>query len=1033
MPLFSHGTNGDKLQLWLTKENKLRAVINNETFESQSAITPNGFRQVAVAINQKDSTLAFYCDGKNIGKDYKMKALYCGTGPLIFGRTNDLDRNKSKYYEGRMMETRLWYSAMDVGQIGTYGLRRLTGYEKDLVDYYPMNEGSGDYATDHTQGANAKLMGAAWAMPHGMSLRLEKADNGFEMTQEALNRTDDQDYTLMFWFKTDKDGRGTLLSSGNGTKEESDASTRFNLGFEGDKLLYRTNGFKAEVPGDWSDNQWHHYAMTVNRARNVANIYVDNELRTTFAADSLGGMSGKAFIGATEGGNTPLKGNMDELMLFGQALPQTLINTYATKSPNGDEKGLITYLGFDHQERNEMNEIILTPYAYSKKLYLDPNGNVRYQEDPVTGEPTSTPARDYVFVNSVDEIMQHIDATVAAPVIPNEEVTNLNFSFIGRDNQILVEIDEPAVKLNHRHIYVTLRDVEDKNGNTMASPQTASYYVTNSSLQWLVNRLDVTVKYGSGESCELPFYNNGASSHTYTIENCPKWLTLTKYSDVIAPQALDYVNATVNKDLNVGTYNEILYLTDEDGLTEPFYLNLTVEGDKPGWADHVDSDLLLNSMSISGQVYLYDELDTDARDIVGAFDEQNVCHGFANITNNAQTGENGLFLTVYDNQDDGRELNFRLWQYSTGRELVLTATPKVTFQKDAMLGTDTPVRFDAGEDFVHSFKLQKGWNWVSFNVAAGNLSDVNKLLGGVKWSHGDILTELGGKLTLNYENGRWVASGSKTLVLSPLKSYAIKVQKDCVLPIGGSIIKEKKDRTVILNQGWNSIGYTPVTNLTVETALSDYYDQAEQGDVVKSHTEFAYFTKTGNVGRWRGNLQYMKPGEGYLMLRKGATIASFAYPFYALNSTFREDWTTGSSNRAAAPQHRSTMSVSAVVAGFDIEDGDVLVAYANGEECGSVIVNSQLSIVNYLSIAGDKPEKLWFAIEREGEIVAATGDLMTFKANAVIGSPDEPTAINFVRADYADGEWYTISGLKLQKRPTQSGVYIFNGRKIVVK
>ena len=111
----------------------------------------------------------------------------------------------------------------------------------------------------------------------------------------------------------------------------------------------------------------------------------------------------------------------------------------------------------------------------------------------------------------------------------------------------------------------------------------------------------------------------------------------------------------------------------------------------------------------------------------------------------------------------------------------------------------------------------------------------------------------------------------------------------------------------------------------------------------------------------------------------------------------------------------------------------MLIAYSNGEECGSVIVNSQLSIVNYLSIAGDASANIWFAIERDGEIVASTGEVMTYKANAVIGSPDQPTAINFVRAEYADGQWYSINGMKLQKRPTKSGVYIFNGRKIVVK
>ena len=1062
MPLFSHGINGQKLQLWLTEEFKLKAVVNEQTFESKAAIGKNSFNQVAMVLNQTDSVLTFYNGGVQIGS-HKLNTLYNGTGPLIFGRTNEADRMDSKYYEGRMMEARLWYSAMNGGQIGTtYGNRRLTGYEKDLVDYYPMDEGSGDMVADHTQGANAKLIGASWAVPRGLSLHLEKEDKGVLLNQNALNRSSEHDYTLMFWFKTDADGRGALLSNGRGVKEDIGAVNQFHIGFEADKLMYRSNGFVTEVPGDWSDGNWHHFAMTVNRARNVANIYVDKEVRTNFEPDSLGGISGGyPLIGATRydklkengdvevvDGTDAMKGNIDELMFFAQALPEQLISTYATKSPNGDEAGLMTYLAFDRQERQKDNSIELVPYAYSKKIYLDDKGQPRYQLDPLTKQPTSTLVRDYLFVESADSMMKRFDNASAAPVVPYEEVKNLKFGFIGRGNQLLVDIDENAARLNHRNIYVTVRDIEDKNGNTMASPQTACYYVTNSSVQWMTNRLDHTIKYGTGEDedqqLSLPFYNSGATSHNYTIENCPRWLTLNKYSDVIAPQTMDYVTATISKDLNIGTYNEIIYLTDEDGITEPFYLNLTVEGEQPDWAQSVNSDLLKNSMNIIGQVYLYNELDTDARDIVGAFDDEGVCHGFANISHSAQTGETGLYLTVYDSQASGRALNFRLWQYSTGREIVLTPESAITFAKDAMLGSDTPVRFDGGEAFVQNFRLQEGWNWVSFNLKSDQLSDVNTLLGGMKWSDGDILTDLGSNLTLTYEAAQkqWIATGSTdNVTISPKNAYAIKVKKDCTLPVGGTVIKDQDDRTIKVSKGWNAIGYTPMTNLRLETALSDYFDNAEPGDVIKSHTEFAYFTKTGNTGRWRGSLQFMKPGEGYMMLRKGAADATFTYPFFDLNSNFSEDWNTGTTRAAAAAKARSTMSVSAVVEGFDVEDGDVLIAYSNGEECGSVIVNStlatkgtqELSIVNYLSIAGDAADKIWFAIERDGEIVASTGEIMTFKTNAVIGSPDQPTAINFMKAEYADGQWYSVSGMKLQKRPTKSGVYIFNGRKVVVK
>jgi len=1054
MPLFSHGTNGQKLQLWLTKDYKLKGVVNDQTFVSDSTISGRGFNQVAMVLNQTDSTVTFFNGGVQAGKPHKLTALYTGTGPLIYGRTNELDRKTSQYYEGRMMEARLWYSAMDGILIGTtYGNQRLTGYEKDLVDYYPMFEGSGEYVLDYTQGANAKMIETSWAIPRGISLKLAKEDKGMLLDKNALNRGSDHDYTLMFWFKTDADGRGTLLSNGRGLKEDNGAENQFHIGFEGDKLMYRSNGFAIEVPGNWSDNQWHNFAMTVSRGRNIANIYVDKELRTTFGVDSLGGISGGyPLIGATRydvlkengevevvDGTDAMAGYVDELMFFAQALPQQLIKSYTSKSPKGDETGLLTYLGFDRIERQKDNDLEVVPYAYSKKLYLDDKGNPRYQLDPLTKEPTDTLVRDYPFVDPMDAVLKHFDKTQAAPVVPDEEVKNLKFSFVGKGNQVLVDLDEPAARLNHRNIYVTLRDIEDKNGNTMASPQTACYYVNNSSLQWMVNRLDYTIKYGNSEQIDLPFYNNGSQNHTYKIENCPKWLQLNNYSDVLAPQTLGSVTASINPDLNIGTYNEIIYLIDEEGITEPFYLNLTVEGEKPDWASSINNDLLQHSMNISGQVYLYGELDTDSRDIVGVFDNENVCHGYANITHNEQKGETALYLTVYDKKDSGTKLNFRLWQYSTGRELVLTPDTEkntILFEKSSVLGTDKPVRFDGGKDFVQTFSLETGWNWVSFNVKSKNQIDMNTLISSMNWTEGDMVTDLNSDTTLVFKNNQWMASGNPVnMIVSAKKAYAIKVQKDCKFFLGGTAIKEKEDRTINLKKGWNGIGYTPMVNLPIETALSDYFDHASDGDVIKSHTEFAYFTKSGNTGHWRGSLQMLKPGEGYMMLRKDADPASFSYPYYDKSTNFNNSPAFVATRGAL--QMPSTMNISAMVEGVDVEEGDRLVAYSDGEQVGSAelaTLNEELTRGFFLSIAGDIQKPIWFAIEREGEIVASTKEIMSFQKNAVLGSPNAPTAIRFVEQDaYEGGEWYTVGGVKLQQKPTSKGVYIFNGRKVVIK
>jgi len=775
-----------------------------------------------------------------------------------------------------------------------------------------------------------------------------------------------------------------------------------------------------------------------------------------------------------------MTGNIDELCMFQQALPLTLIKAYATKGPQGDEAGLLTYLAFDRQERQKDNDIETVAYTWSKKIYLDDMGEVRYELDPVTKQVTSTPVRDYLFVAAQDEMLRHITNETAAPVVPYEELTNLKFSFAGKDNQVLVELDELASRINRRNIYVTLRDVEDKNGNAMVSPQTACYYVTNSSLRWLNERQTCLASYGYEDYIYFDILNNSATTHTYTIENCPRWLDMEAYTGIIGPLGTVTIRGVVNKSLNVGTYDEIIYLTDEDGVAEPLYLNLTVTTSAPEWSWSVDEDLLKYSMNIAGQVILNGEVDIDSRDIVGVFDQENRCHGIAHVNYSALTGESDLFLTVYDSSKSGKELFFKLWQYSTGRELVLTADGKgsMTFQSDASYGIDTPVRFEGGELYVQTFDLKEGWNWVSFNVASDKLFNLNTLLDGLPWQNGDVLTEMSGSTTLTYTNGTWLATGGvKSLRISPRKGYAIKVAQDTEFPVGGNIIKSEDARTIIVNNGWNGIGYTPMLNLSVETALSDYYDQATPGDIIKSHDEFAYFTKSGGTGRWRGSLEYMKPGEGYMLLRKAEGEASFRYPFYEPGSTFLDAWAVAGSRRAApddeatAPsgfaaeeaavpvaspsglhRYRHTMSLCAVIEGFEPEDGDRLVAFADGEIVGVAPLSSPegdtIDPVIYMSIAGNEAPSgavggaFWFAIERNGDIVASTGNVLTFRTDDVIGSPDEPFAIRFAASatgislldgDYEPGKWYTVNGIQLPQRPKRKGVYIYNGNKIVIK
>ena len=180
-----------------------------------------------------------------------------------------------------------------------------------------------------------------------------------------------------------------------------------------------------------------------------------------------------------------LRGNIDDICMFAQALPATLIKAYSTKSPNGDEAGLLAYLGFSRQERMHDNDIVAVPYAYSQKIYKDDDGQVVYEMDKETNKPTTTPKRDNLFPDSLSlqTVINHIDQSLGAPVRPYVELKNLNFSFVGKNNQILVNVNELDEKINKRNIYVTVRDIPDLNGNELASPVTACFFVDRNPLR----------------------------------------------------------------------------------------------------------------------------------------------------------------------------------------------------------------------------------------------------------------------------------------------------------------------------------------------------------------------------------------------------------------------------------------------------------------------------------------------------------------------------------------------------------------------
>ena len=1032
MPVFSHGRDGKNLQLWVTADRHLRAVVGDKILEGTTELKTATYSFAALSLDYDQKKLTLFTDGEEVSLD---NVTYNGYGPLIFGSTNQTDVSQRSFYSGRMLQGRVWNRAMDVNTLNFYDNRLLTGYEQGLTDYYPMNEGRGEMATDLAQGAHLTLNGVNWAQPDGMSLKLDKNEQkeikGLKLKSEFFARTAEQDYTLMFWFKTNDDGHGALLCNGSGRKTDVGARDKFFIGFEGPTLKYRTNGNEFILGENYSDNSWHHYAMTVNRSRQIANIYVDQALRAQFPTDSLGAMTGDFYLGnmvwKEEGSENdkihqdyPLTGNIDCITLFEKALPMTLINRYAHKALGGKEKDLLTYVDFERQEMQQSGELVLVPFSLNKVVKPGVDG---------------TENHDSIFVDAIDYITQRIAKEEGAPVQAYEELGNVKFSFVGHDNSVLVNIDEPDTRINKRTVYATLRDIPDLNGNLMASPVTISMFVDLNPLRWARKTHTALIRNDEyhDSNFNIGIMNTSGVAHTYTVENIPRWLSVDTATDVIEPKSEHTLTFTINKDANIGTYDDIIYLTDENGLSEPLALNITIEGKNPGWV--VTNDMKKHSMSIVARVDIEGDIVTDPRDKVAVFDNKGRCMGVANINSNNSLEENLVYLSVYDSTAVASPLNFRLWHYETGKVMILTPSQKdVVFVPEGFLGsTKDPLLLHASDMYVQNITLKPGWNWVSLNVLNDNYRDVKKLIENYNWENGDMFTDENNHIALYYQDGQWLSNNGTAqygkMTLKVCDSYRVKVGHQKKIEIVGAILKTEGDRTITVKQGWNSIGYTPIINLPVSTALADYFDNAMDGDVVKSKTEFAMFSSDAKgSGDWKGSLEYMKPGEGYMLYRKLPGEAKFIYPFYEANETFFEETSDGTANA-----YSGNMTLTAVADGIDLEEGDRVIAYANAEIVGECIMKGDRI---YMNIAGEANAPISFVVERGGDIIAATDKVMNYATDAISGSYKEPTKIDFTTSGkdmFSQEGWYTLQGVKLEKRPAKSGVYIYNGRKKVIK
>ena len=216
------------------------------------------------------------------------------------------------------------------------------------------------------------------------------------------------------------------------------------------------------------------------------------------------------------------------------------------------------------------------------------------------------------------------------------------------------------------------------------------------------------------------------------------------------------------------------------------------------------------------------------------------------------------------------------------------------------------------------------------------------------------------------------------------------------------------------------------------------YLDAEEEDVITTQTGgFAQFVD----GQWKGTLETMKQGEGYLYKSKATknfvyndTFVSKAKSQYGHKMDMtKSPWTVN------VHEYPNMMCVIAdLYAGNEqAAEDEYCIAAFSGDVCRGVAKYVDGRI--YLSVYGTAQEEIYFvALNKETNEVYAVSEKIHFTPD-VVGSHSAPMTLHINGATDVEGldaapevhDIYNLQGQKLQNVKS-NGLYIVDGKKVFI-
>ena len=161
--------------------------------------------------------------------------------------------------------------------------------------------------------------------------------------------------------------------------------------------------------------------------------------------------------------------------------------------------------------------------------------------------------------------------------------------------------------------------------------------------------------------------------------------------------------------------------------------------------------------------------------------------------------------------------------------------------------------------------LAQGINWWSTNLDI-TLAELEDAIANALGSNGTATIKSSSGSFVTYQNGFWRPDN---MPFDIREMYKIQISADCEIALEGVPV-DPAEYQITIHYGNNWIGCLTGESIGVTEAFAGL--DPEIGDVVKSKTSSATYYSTG----WRGQLQTLEPGVGYIYKSK----ASEDKPFY---------------------------------------------------------------------------------------------------------------------------------------------------------